>query len=695
MALTNPPAAPAAPGTAPSRSNRATFAGLADAAWAWLFTTFFTWVGNFTTWYGTANTELTALQADVTAKQVSAAAQVGLAAAQVTLATAQATAAASSALTAGAVIWVTGTVYAVGDARYSPLNLQTYRRRTNGGGATDPSLDPANWTLATASAGAGGTAIAGSVTLTAASPAAMTVTPTAQGQYMTMPDATTCVKADNMYAVYNAGDFDYGVRSSTGVQLGWVRSRTGAMIGLSDNSTAAGVWVPYGLVKTAITASYFHPTLANMGTTIRRIALDANRTCFLFGGVDCYAIVYDASTQTWGSPTAVRLSVAAGMFVGVLSAANQVLVISCNATTGMQAVTLSIAANVITVNAAVNKALAFSLVGVGQLIPVSTSFVFSYGTTNNKIIAISVAGTVPTIGAEVSVATLSGAVPLLFASGSIVRTVLLENGATNVKCTPYTVSAGTTLTVGTVATAASTAAGGRAFLNGNGNIVVHYINATHYASIFKLTGTVEAVSSVSLGTVPAISIAASTDLVQVTAGKTAFASITAAGNAWYANLLTDTAGTASAGTEVVIATNGNVTAAVGLGASGNFARFASATAGQIGQTTLDCSGASVTVNSAQSVAYSSAEPLAFPAASDLYSVRSPQLLTAGSSSIAIGGGAVAADPQFVTAAINSVLPLPLTGVVGVVGSAANESFMASPVNPTTTGFTIQRVEIAA
>ena len=42
-------------------------------------------------------------------------------------------------------VWVSGTTYAIGDARYSPADLQTYRRRTAGAGTTDPSLDTTNW----------------------------------------------------------------------------------------------------------------------------------------------------------------------------------------------------------------------------------------------------------------------------------------------------------------------------------------------------------------------------------------------------------------------------------------------------------------------------------------------------------------------------------------------------------------------
>ena len=54
---------------------------------------------------------------------------------------------ASAAVTAmNAIAWVSGTTYAIGDARYSPANLQTYRRVTAGAGTTDPSADATNWT---------------------------------------------------------------------------------------------------------------------------------------------------------------------------------------------------------------------------------------------------------------------------------------------------------------------------------------------------------------------------------------------------------------------------------------------------------------------------------------------------------------------------------------------------------------------
>ena len=43
------------------------------------------------------------------------------------------------------VAWVSGTTYAIGDARYSPINFASYRRKTAGAGTSDPSIDAANW----------------------------------------------------------------------------------------------------------------------------------------------------------------------------------------------------------------------------------------------------------------------------------------------------------------------------------------------------------------------------------------------------------------------------------------------------------------------------------------------------------------------------------------------------------------------
>jgi len=54
-------------------------------------------------------------------------------------------AAAAAVAAAGATEWVSGTTYSEGDAVWSPVTYQTYRRKTDGAGATDPSADTTNW----------------------------------------------------------------------------------------------------------------------------------------------------------------------------------------------------------------------------------------------------------------------------------------------------------------------------------------------------------------------------------------------------------------------------------------------------------------------------------------------------------------------------------------------------------------------
>lgn len=43
--------------------------------------------------------------------------------------------------------WISGTTYTAGICVWSPVNYQTYRRKTNGAGTTDPSSDAINWSL--------------------------------------------------------------------------------------------------------------------------------------------------------------------------------------------------------------------------------------------------------------------------------------------------------------------------------------------------------------------------------------------------------------------------------------------------------------------------------------------------------------------------------------------------------------------
>lgn len=112
---------------APSRDTPSTFATLADA---------------FVAALPTFVTEANALEANVNSKETLATTAATNAAISETAAEA-AQAAAESASNASK--WIPGTTYTEGDVRWSPIDFLSYRRKTNGGGTTDPSLDLTNW----------------------------------------------------------------------------------------------------------------------------------------------------------------------------------------------------------------------------------------------------------------------------------------------------------------------------------------------------------------------------------------------------------------------------------------------------------------------------------------------------------------------------------------------------------------------
>jgi hypothetical protein len=83
-------------------------------------------------------TEANALAVSVNADAVSADAD----------ATAAAASAAAATAAANVTKWVSGTTYTEGAVVWSPTNYLTYRRKTTGGGTTDPSSDSTNWAQA-------------------------------------------------------------------------------------------------------------------------------------------------------------------------------------------------------------------------------------------------------------------------------------------------------------------------------------------------------------------------------------------------------------------------------------------------------------------------------------------------------------------------------------------------------------------
>ncbi|MRW85416.1 hypothetical protein GJ698_15125 [Pseudoduganella sp. FT26W] len=594
-------------------------------------------------------------------------------------------AAAAAAASTTAVKWVAGN-YADGAAVWSPTSRFSYRHIGDGASAIDPALDAAHWVLQLYALGLGGMIITGSVDLIVTSGGAISVTPATPGLYITLPDATTLAQGAVAFHVFNAGVYDMGVRTKAGVVLGWIRPGTSSVIGVASNATLGGAWVTSNLHKLGVTAMLNVASVP--GTTLRRIAIDSTRTLFLFGAL--YAVVYDSSAQAWGSPMLVRSIPNGGRASGILVGADKVLVASCDGTTGIQSVVLTLTGVTIAPPGTPATATAGANVSLwGDFIAVGAGFAFSYfGSSGGYLRAMTVSGTAPTIGPEVA---FGDSLPLLFVSGAVLRAV--NYSGSTLACQPYTLSAAN-LTPGTGASFSSSAGGNvRAFQNAAGNIVAfHDLVGSVAATVFKLTGTTEASTSIAMFA-SASATSSSLDYVQISATKTAVATASSGSSVVLWNIHIDNGGTSAAGTPDQFSVTSVAVSAIG--ASGNTARFAVSSGLDLFPPTMlqfDCSGASPVRGSVQS-RWGVNSPGKNFSGKDL---RHYSLLAAGNNQYAFGGNH-GSDACYNAVSIQSLPALGENLINGTLGAAANESWVLTGLTAVsgTLGTTIKRVEAAA
>ena len=414
-------------------------------------------------------------------------------------------------------------------------------------------------------AGTGGLiAGAGDITLTAASPAALFISPTGFGNYVTLPDATTCISKGILYNIFNNSDYDYGIRDSAGNKLGWVLPHSGAVVGLCDNSTATGVWTIPNLSHIGTTANRTISGFNNFNisggpycTTI--IQVDSSRLLFLLlTTTSLYAVVYNSTTYTWGNAVKVVDNVDYG--TGILSNTDQILLAAHTTSNAIVSLTLTLTGNTITANSGTQTSVpaAGALTGAPtveacKLIAVGTSWVLGYHSGDHYIRALTITGTTVAIGAERRITYTSVLTPVkMFVSGNVVRVV--SGTDTNIYITPFTVT-GSTLTIGTGTTTpvnnpTYSINSFSTFQNGYGNIVIVAPAVPIVAIISKLTATTEVSSTLALDSNTEI---ASSCVLPVSNNKTLVC--WGVGSSTHLNIITDTSGVASIGTMLISPTS--------------------------------------------------------------------------------------------------------------------------------------------
>ena len=518
----------------------------------------------------------------------------------------------------------------------------------------------------------------GLVTLTQGG--AYSITPSTYGQYVTLPDATTLVQNSNIISIYNAGDYDYGIRDAAGNQLGWIHSKTSVSIGLASISTAAGVWVIPNIARVALTGQLFVASQLVVASSLKTVAIDSNRTMVLFAtSTSIVAQVYDKSSQSWGASAVVRSAGTNPGYAAILSAANQVLVVSGDGT-NVQGVTLTVATTTITVNSASSNVTSNG-VNFGNMVAVGSSFVVVYGkSASSVVLALTISGTTVTIGAETNIQTVVNAAPVIFATSATVCLVLCGDN-TNLNINPYTISAGTTITLGTATTQAytGTTASMKAFAVGTRWMAVYNTGSLIQACLISVAA---AVATKTVAT--AINASVNFDAGVISSSKV----FVAGGSSGVFNIVTDSAGTASAGTTLTTGTTGSQSYILSL--SSTVARVTTSTPSVH---VIDISGASPAFLKHMSIAAgmtpaSSLTQLGTRQGNVFNTSSASVFLSQPSSNGAITITSITDNGFSVSTLIGQ---LPSTSVDRTAGQSNNESWYAVS---TGTGTNLQRLEAA-
>lgn len=268
-------------------------------------------------------------------------------------------------------------------------------------------------------------------------------------------------------------------------------------------------------------------TAANGSVRIQAIQLTATTELVLFygnGGSGIYAVVWDNSTRTFGSSVLVR-SVDMGNVASVDNVAaiqvttNTVLVCSCpTSSLTLATVVLTVSGTTITVGTEVTASTtvfpaflnssggsnASFRVGFNRLIQTGSSYVLIYsdvnGNTKIAARAITVSGTTPTIGSEVTVRNIAnpGAIAAVNMTAGVVAISYAEQNALYFGVLSVS---GTTVTVGTqtqlTSTGLTVGAGpiGLGMLSTGRAIIAYRLSTGGRVTIMNTSGTVSTLSA--------------------------------------------------------------------------------------------------------------------------------------------------------------------------------------------------------
>jgi hypothetical protein len=345
--------------------------------------------------------------------------------------------------------------------------------------------------------------------------------------------------------------------AGTGVNI----TNASGAITIATNTASVPIGTDIAVTDYSLTLPSAIASTASATVKTQTVALDSTRELMLFiGDANLQAVVYDSSANTFGTVVLVRtatLNSLVNEFASILVSSSSVLVCSlANNSTALSTVVLSISGSTITVNTAVATTLgsASTLIKANtRLVAVGSSFVLNYfqvASLQPRFRAITVSGTTPTIGSELSYA---GGTDMHHAY-AYTSSVLLHISCDTSTVYAYPISvSGTTLTGGTATTLTASDSGSSYVLCSGvlstGRVALAYKTANNIIScaVISVTGTV-ASSSIAATTLATNNGA----FIQMQVfNNQAFIYGNVAGNNDL-NVLTDTAGVATVGTAIPI-----------------------------------------------------------------------------------------------------------------------------------------------
>lgn len=413
------------------------------------------------------------------------------------------------------------------------------------------------WSSSAIQAGITNVVTATSSTTLTSTPTLLKFSPTSNAQKITLPNATSMSKGANAFVIDVSGGYQATIVDNGGNVLAWTPKVSGSevVVHLIDNTTSNGVWgfdgVDYwGLeVDQDITFTSKIDTSNSIYTSA--IELDSSKTLILASNSNLQAVVYDKSTNTFGSAVLVRnAATISNFYVGLISSTSA-LVVSAASANNLEGVVLSISGTTITVNTAGTYTLTggghlSSSGGYRNLVAFGTSWIYLGNSASaGAVIPIGVSGTTVTFGTPVATTGLQ--VGAVYAVTSSVALVVTQNSTSTIYAECFTVS-GSTATKNSNVSISSNIDGYLIEQIGSRWAIVAINGANATGNIISVAGTTPSNSSVTL-------IAGSSTLTgglyyhKIGSQLICSASLASKG---YINVLTDSSGTAVAGTQQLI-----------------------------------------------------------------------------------------------------------------------------------------------